>query len=164
MSTDSTALRPKRVAESEVMLAQVMLPEDANPNHNVHGGTLMKLADSAGASAAIRHARSRVVTRVMDSMTFGEPVYVGNLVVLRARVTWTGRTSIESEVLITAENMETGEVRDISTAYLVYVALDAEGRPRDVPPVLVERADERRRWEAAERRRANRLGQGGERR
>jgi uncharacterized protein (TIGR00369 family) len=80
----------------ELTLAQVMLPEDANPRGNVHGGTLMKLADTAGGVCASRHARQRLVTAVVDSMTFEQPVYVGNLVVVHAIVTWTGRTSIET--------------------------------------------------------------------
>lgn len=98
---------------AELTLAQVMLPEDANPRGNVHGGTLMKLADSAGGVCASRHTRQRVVTAVVGSMTFEDPVYVGNLVVLHAVVTWTGRTSIETEVTIHAEDALTGTVRHI---------------------------------------------------
>jgi uncharacterized protein (TIGR00369 family) len=141
----------------ELTLAQVMLPEDANPRGNVHGGTLMKLADTAGGVCASRHTRRRVVTVVMDSMTFEEPVYVGNLVVVHAQVTWTGRTSIETEVSITAEDALSGEVRHISTAYFVYVALDENGHPTPVRPLEVTTAEERARWQAAEARRANRL-------
>ena len=99
-----------------------MLPEDANPRGNVHGGTLMKLADTAGGVCATRHTRKRVVTAVMDSMTFEQPVYVGDLVTVQAQVTWTGRTSIETEVSINVEHVLTGEIRHISTAYFVYVA------------------------------------------
>jgi acyl-CoA hydrolase len=141
----------------ELTLAQVMLPEDANPRGNVHGGTLMKLADTAGGVCATRHARRPVVTVVLDSMTFEEPVYVGNLVVLSASVTWTGRTSIETEVSIDAEDVLSGEVRHISTAYLVYVATDGHGRPTPVRPLEITTADQRRRWQEAEQRRANRL-------
>src|ERR671938_1180486 len=93
----------------ELTLAQVMLPQDANPRGNVHGGTLMKLADTAGGVCASRHARQRVVTVVLDSMTFEQPVYVGNLVVLHACVTWTGRTSLETEVTIEAEDVLSGQ-------------------------------------------------------
>jgi acyl-CoA hydrolase len=143
---------------SELTLAQVMLPEDANPRGNIHGGTLMKLADSAGGVCAARHARQRVVTVVVDSMTFEEPVYVGNLVVLHACVTWTGRTSMETEVTIDAEDVLTGEVRRISTAYFVYVATDEHGRPTPVRPLDVTTAEQRRRWQDAERRRTMRLG------
>jgi acyl-CoA hydrolase len=143
--------------EREITLAQVMLPEDANPAGNVHGGTLMKLADTAGGTAAVRHARRRLVTAVMDSMTFEQPVYVGNLIILHACVTWTGRTSMETEVTIDAEDVITGEVRHISTAYFVYVAIDEHGQPAPVRPLEVTTAEQRNRWEAAEARRAVRL-------
>ena len=144
-------------SEDELTLAQVMLPEDANPRGNVHGGTLMKLADTAGGVCATRHARRPVVTAVIDSMTFEQPVYVGNLVVLHATVTWTGRTSIETEVSIEAEDVLSGEVRHISTAYFVYVATDKHGRPTPVRPLDVTTPDQQRRWQDAERRRASRL-------
>jgi uncharacterized protein (TIGR00369 family) len=144
-------------SEDELTLAQVMLPEDANPRGNVHGGTLMKLADTAGGVCATRHARRPVVTAVIDSMTFEQPVYVGNLVVLHATVTWTGRTSIETEVSIEAEDVLSGEVRHISTAYFVYVATDKRGRPTPVRPLDVTTVERQRRWQDAERRRASRL-------
>lgn len=134
-----------------------MLPEDANPRGNVHGGTLMKLADSAGGVCASRHTRQRVVTAVVGSMTFEDPVYVGNLVVLHAVVTWTGRTSIETEVTIHAEDALTGTVRHISTAYFVYVATDEHGQPTPVRPLDVTTTDQQRRWTEAEARRQTRL-------
>ena len=140
-----------------ITLAQVMLPGDANPRGNVHGGTLMKLADTAGGTCAIRHARRPVVTVVMDSMTFEDPVYVGNLVMLCARVTWTGRTSIETEVTIDAEDVLNGTVRRISTAFFVYVAIDEHGRPTPVRPLEVVTEEQRRLWQEAEQRRGLRL-------
>ena len=142
---------------NQLTLAQLMLPEDANPRGNVHGGTLMKLADTAGGVCATRHTRQRVVTVVMDSMTFEEPVYVGDLVVVQAKVTWTGHTSVETEISIEAENALTGERRHISRAYFVYVAIDENGRPTRVRPLEVTRPDQRRRWKEAEQRRARRL-------
>jgi acyl-CoA hydrolase len=142
---------------NELTLAQVMLPEDANPRGNVHGGTLMKLADTAGGVCASRHTRQRVVTVVMDSMTFEEPVYVGDLVIVHAQITWTGHTSIETEVNIRAENTLTGAVRQISTAYFVYVAIDADGRPTAVEPLNPRTTEQRRKWVAAEERRARRM-------
>lgn len=134
-----------------------MLPEDANPRGNVHGGTLMKLADSAGGVCASRHCRERVVTAVVDSMTFEDPVYVGNLVTLHALVTWTGRTSIETEVTIHAEDVLTGTVRHISTAYFVYVATDGEGHPTPIRQLDVTTPEQRARWSDAEKRREIRL-------
>jgi acyl-CoA hydrolase len=119
---------------------------------------VMKLVDTAAGLAAMRHARSRVVTVAMDSMTFEAPVHIGDLVRLNARLTWTGRTSMEIEVIVEAENILAGVRRRTSTAYLVYVALDAEGNPRPVPPLTPVTEEDRVRWEAAERRRAVRLG------
>ena len=147
----------ERTNPDELTLAQVMLPEDANPRGNVHGGTLMKLADTAGGVCATRHTRCRVVTVVMDSMTFEEPVYVGDLVTVHAQVTWTGRTSIETEVSIRAENTLSGEVRQVSSAYFVYVAIDQNGRPSPVRPLEVTTPEQRQRWQAAEERRARRM-------
>lgn len=155
---DQPNLSPRPVSESETTLAQLMLLTDANPAGNVHGGTIMKLVDTAGGIAAARHAQRRVVTVMMDSMTFLHPVYVGDLVMLHARLTWTGRTSMEVEVVVEAEHVPTGRITRTSTAYLVYVALDDEGRPTPVPPLLVQTEEGRRRWEEAEARRARRLG------
>ena len=150
-------MEPRRVQESETTLAQVMLPSDANTQGNVHGGTIMKLVDTAGGIAAIRHSRHRVVTVIMDSMTFLEPVYVGDLVTVHARLTWTGRTSMEAEVRVEAENVASGVVTHTSTAYLVYVALDDEGKPCPVPSLELTTDDERARWQQAQARRAYRL-------
>ena len=143
--------------EADLVLAQVMLPGDANPRGNVHGGTLMKLADTAGGICATRHARRSMVTVVMDSMTFEQPVHVGNLVTLRACVTWTGCTSLETQVIIDAENVLTGDVRRVSTAYFVYVAIDENQRPTPVAPFEPTTDEERRRWHEAEQRRTVRL-------
>jgi acyl-CoA hydrolase len=147
----------ERPGDDELTLAQVMLPEDANPRGNVHGGTLMKLADTAGGVCATRHARCPVVTAVIDSMTFEQPVYVGNLVVLHAVLTWTGRTSLETEVTIHAEDVLSGDIRHISTAYFVYVATDRHGKPVPVRPLHVSTPEQRLRWQEAEQRRAVRL-------
>jgi uncharacterized protein (TIGR00369 family) len=147
----------RRPDESAVVLAQLMLPTDANAQGDVHGGAIMKLVDTAGALAAMRHARSRVVTVVMDSMTFQEPVHVGDLVHVAARLTWTGRTSMEVVVSVEAEDAVRGTRRRTSDAFLVYVALDQHGRPQPVPPLAVETVEERALWQAAEQRREARL-------
>ena len=150
---------PAAVDDRRIVLAQVMLPTDANAQGNVHGGTLMKLADTAGAIAAMRHAGRRVVTAMMDSMTFEEPVSVGDLVVIDAGVTWVGRSSIEVEVTIDAENIVAGDRRRTSTAYFVYVALDEHDRPCPIPPLPLRTDDERARFAQAEERRRFRLAQ-----
>jgi uncharacterized protein (TIGR00369 family) len=157
----SGEVTPSEVTQSErrVVLAQVMLPADANPSGDVHGGTLMKLADTAGGIAAARHARRRVVTAIADSMTFEVPVKVGDLVLLEALVTWVGRTSIEVEVAIYAEKVVTGERRRASLSYFVYVALGPDGRPHEVEPLEVRTDAERERFARAEQRRAFRLAQ-----
>jgi uncharacterized protein (TIGR00369 family) len=152
-----SALPPRDPSETAVTLAQVMLPGDANPSGNVHGGTLMKLADTAGGICACRHARTRIVTVVMDSMTFERPVYVGDLVTVHARVTWVGRTSVETEVAIDAENVLAGESRRISTAFFVYVALDEHGGPTPVPPLLLDGPGSEAQWAQAEQRREYRI-------
>jgi uncharacterized protein (TIGR00369 family) len=138
-------------------VAQVMLPEDANPHGNVHGGTLMKLADTAGGTCAARYCRRLTVTAVMDSMTFEQPVYVGDLVAVDAVVTWTGRTSLEVLVTIHAENVLTGTIRRVSTSFFVFVAIDEHGHPCPVPPLQPGTDEERQRWAEAEQRRTLRL-------
>lgn len=147
----------KTAAESRTVMSQLMMPADANPTGNVHGGTIMKLVDTAGGICAMRHAGHLVVTIVMDTMTFLQPVYVGQLVTLKAQVNWVGHTSLEVGVRVTAENVLDGSVTHTSSAYLVYVALDAAGRPVAVPPLIVQTEEERRRMQAAEARRERRL-------
>ena len=134
----------KRISESQVTISQVMLPTDANVYGNVHGGVIMKLVDDAGAIVATRHSRSIVVTVAVDSMTFLSPIYVGNLVTLTAALSYVGRTSMEVEVLVEAEDPLTGEKTHTNTAYVVYVALDENGRPTEVPPLISETDGE---WE-----------------
>ncbi|MCC6792473.1 MAG: acyl-CoA thioesterase [Thermomicrobiales bacterium] len=145
-------------SESAVTLGQLMLPNDANPSGDVHGGVVMMLVDTAAGLAAMRHSRSRSVTVAMDYMTFEAPVHVGDLVHLNAIVTWTGRTSMEIEVVVEAEDILAGTRVRTSKAHLVYVALDEEGRPKPVPALIPSTDEERERWAAAERRRAARLG------
>jgi acyl-CoA hydrolase len=134
-----------------------MLPEDANPDAHVHGGTIMKIADSAAGVAATRHCRSRVVTARLDGMNLVAPVYVGNLVTVMASVNFAGRTSMEVGVRVTAENARTGEVRHVASAYFVYVSLDENGKPQPVPALLPETDEDRRRMTDAAMRREQRL-------
>lgn len=147
----------KRIADSQVTISQVMLPTDANAHGNVHGGMIMKLADDAGAIVATRHSRSIVVTVAVDSITFLSPIYVGNLVTFTAALRYVGRTSMEVEVLVEAEDPLTGEKTHTNTAYLVYVALDRDGQPKEVPPLIPETDEERKRIARGKKRQLARL-------
>lgn len=124
---------------------------------NVHGGYLMKLADEAGGMAASRHARRHCVTVAVDSMTFHSPVHVGNLVTVTAEVTWTGRSSLETRVVVTAEDVIGGKATHTNTAYFVYVALDEEGGSTPIPPLICESEEEEERYKRAAERQAARL-------
>ncbi|HUI87829.1 MAG TPA: acyl-CoA thioesterase [Anaerolineales bacterium] len=152
-------LPSKPVRASRVNIAQLMHPEHANLLGNVHGGWIMKLVDEAGALACMRHAQRRVVTVAIDSMVFRNPIKIGDLVLLSAEVTFTGHTSMEAEVQVQAENPITGERTHTNTAYLVYVALDDQGKPTPVPPVRAETEDEKRKMESAKERQALRLSE-----
>ncbi len=149
----------KPVSQSRVTLTQVMGPGHANTLGNVHGGVIMKLCDEAGGMAAIRHARRPAVTIVVDSMAFHSPVHIGNLVTVSAEVTWTGRTSMETRVVVTAEDVITGETTHTNTAFFVYVALDEDGRPTPVPSLICETDEEQERYERAAARQQYRLQQ-----
>ena len=147
----------KTVRESRVVLTQLMGPQDANMLGNVHGGILMKLCDEAGGMAASKYARHPSVTVTVDSMTFHSPVHIGDLLTVQAEISWVGRTSMEARVVVTAENVITGAVTHTNTAYFVYVALDENGRPTPVPPLICETDEERERLARAEMRRQLRL-------
>jgi len=134
-----------------------MHPEHANLLGNVHGGWIMKLVDEAGALACMRHAQKKVVTVAIDSMTFRQPIRIGDLIVLNAEVTYTGRTSMEAEVQVVAENPVTGERTHTNTAYLVYVALDNEGQPTSVPQLVIETEEDIQRMEQAKARQVHRI-------
>jgi acyl-CoA hydrolase len=150
-------MEPKPASDSEAVLVKWMGIGDANSAGFVHGGIVMKLCDEVAGIAAIRHCRSRVVTAAMDRMTFILPVNVGELVTCSATVNAAWRTSMEVGVRVEAENPLTGECRHTSTAYLTMVAVDNEGSPIPVPPLLAESETEQRRQREAELRRRNRL-------
>jgi uncharacterized protein (TIGR00369 family) len=138
-------------------MSRTMLPSDANPYGNVHGGEVMKLIDACAGAAATRHARSRVVTAFIDELSFLAPVYVGDLVTAKASVNHVARTSMEVGVRVEAENLLTGRVVHVSSAHLVFVSIDEKGHPVPLPPLVAETDEERRRMRAAEQRRARRL-------
>jgi uncharacterized protein (TIGR00369 family) len=145
------------VSHSKVTLTQMMEVTDANVAGNVHGGVIMRLVDTAAALAAIKHSGGVALTVGIDEMTFLEPVQIGEVVVLRACVNDVGRTSMECGVRVEAEDPLTGIVRHVNSAYLVFVAVDADGRPRPVPAIVAESEDERRRQREAKLRRERRI-------
>ena len=150
---------PKPIRVSKIQLAQMMQPEHANTQGNVHGGWIMKLADEAGALASTRHAEHRTVTVAIDRMVFRHPIHIGELVLFNAEVTYAGRTSMEVEVRVTAENPITGVQVETNTAYFVYVAVDENGDPAIIPPLLIETPEEESRFIAAKERQRKRLEQ-----
>ncbi|HVO42018.1 MAG TPA: acyl-CoA thioesterase, partial [Aggregatilineales bacterium] len=121
------------IVQTRVQLSQFMSVVNANVLGNIHGGEIMKLVDEAGALAAMRHARNVVVTVAMDSMSFMEPIHVGDVVIVEAELTYVGTTSMEAHVRVTCEHPLTGERKLTNSAYLVYVAIDRAGRPIPVP-------------------------------
>ena len=151
-----TDLGPKTVSASKTVFSKSMLPSDANPSGNVHGGEIMKLIDECAGAAAGRHARRRVVTARVDELSFLAPVYVGNLVTARASVNDVGTKSMEIGVRVDAEDILSGKVVHVASAYLVYVAIDADGKPAPIPPVVAETDEEKRRMAAAKVRRERR--------
>jgi acyl-CoA hydrolase len=143
------------------VISVVALPRDSNHYGFVYGGTVMGLVDQAAYAAAIRHTRMTVVTACVEQITFLKRIQVGDVITVRASVNHVGRTSIEVGVRIETERMRTGEIEHVGSAYVTMVALDADGTPVPVPPLLLETDEDRRRYGAArERRRAReaRLG------
>ena len=151
----------KTVNASRTSLAQLMQPEHANNLGHVHGGWIMKLVDEAGALACMRHAQQRVVTVAVDQMTFRQPIRIGDLVMLTAEVSYVGRTSMEAEVHVEAQNPITDERTHTNTAYLVYVALNEQGQPVPVPPLIPETEAQRKRMEGGKTRQSYRLARAG---
>jgi len=137
----------KTVSESCVQTAQVMLPPDANPAGNIHGGSIMKLIDEIGGIVSKKHCRTNVVTASMDRLDFHEPVFIGELVTLSASVNYVGTTSLEVGVRVEAENLITGDVRHTNSAYLTMVSLDENRKPMPVPRLIPETDEEKRRFE-----------------
>lgn len=149
--------KKKTPESSRVVLHQLMLPEHGNALGNVHGGVIMKMVDEAGAIAAMRHAQRPCVTMAIDSMTFRQPVQLGNLLLCDARITWVGRTSIEATVQVHAENPITGAVTHTNSAHIVYVALGDDGRPTQIPRLELESEEDKSAFAEGELRQQERL-------
>jgi acyl-CoA hydrolase len=134
-----------------------MMPQDANNMGHVFGGVILSMMDKTAAIAAFRHSRASVVTASIDRVDFREPVRLGDLVIMQSSVNFVGRSSMEVGVRVEAEDLLSGRRRHTNSCYLTFVAVDANGRPVEVPELVPQTADERRRFEAARERRARRL-------
>ncbi len=150
-------LEGKRVTESRTEMTELVLPGDSNQLGNIFGGRIMHWMDVAAAITANRHAGHVAVTASMDSLEFLNPIRVGEVVHLVAQINWVGRTSMEVGVDVYGENMDTGERKKTSTAFLTFVALNQNGDPVDVPPLILSTPEEEERFHAAEARRRERL-------
>lgn len=140
----------------------MMLPSDANPKGNVFGGVILKHVDLVAGVVAKRHARNtNCVTASIDRMTFLKPVYIGNALILSARLNYVHRSSMEVEVTIEAENLDDGTKVHTGTAFVTTVALDKNGRPTEVPQLVLKTADDRRRFREGEARMYSRLKEAG---
>lgn len=147
----------KSPLESSIEMNELVLPNDTNLLGNLLGGTLLHWIDIAGAMASQRHANCVVATIAIDSVDFRHPVKVGEIVTLKARVTWVGRTSMEVVVEVFSEDYLRCRKRATNKAYLAYVGVDSEGRPKEVPGLLIDNENQRREYAEAEKRHAERL-------
>jgi uncharacterized protein (TIGR00369 family) len=150
-------LTPRPTSESETLLSVAMEIEHANNAGYVHGGTIMRLVDTAAGIAATKHARRRVVTAAMDEMSFLAPVYIGDLLTVRARVNDAHHTSMEIGVTVDVERIPSGEQLHVATAHLVYVGLDRDGNPAEVAKVIAVTDEDHTRQAEAKVRREQRL-------
>ena len=158
MSCDN--MEGKTVFESAIQTYKIAMPEDANPgNFNINGGIVLGLIDDTAGIVSLRHCRTRTVTASIDRMDFLYPVRVGDLMILKAAVNCTFKTSMEIGVKVEVEKIMTGEVHTTGRAYMTFVAIDENGKPINVPPVIPQTEDEKRRFKEAKKRRALRLEQ-----
>ena len=155
--TELHAARP--TAFSRVDLALMASAKEANLLGNVHGGDIMKLADSTAGAVAYRHSGGPAVTAAMDEMTFLAPVHVGDIIRTYGQVNWAGRSSMEIGVRVEAQpwGNATDEPLHVASAYFVFVAIDEDGKPREVPGLITETEGDVRRQREAQIRRAHRL-------
>lgn len=150
-------MEPKTVRESALTLTLFAQPEHSNSLGTVHGGVVLKLCDECAGIIAARHSRRPCVTITVDSVTFHRPVPLGHLIIAHGRITYVGTTSMEIQVRVEVENLLTGEVTHTNDAYFVYVALDEQRRPTQVPRLELQTDDERRRFDEGKLRQAARL-------
>ncbi|MFA4915429.1 MAG: acyl-CoA thioesterase [Syntrophales bacterium] len=149
----------KKVKESTLTMVHQMTQLDANTSGNVHGGVVMKHIDITAGIVAARHACKNVVTASLDRLDFHNPVFIGELLNLKASLNLVGRTSMEVGVRVEAENLLTGAARHTASAYLTFVALGPDGRPSPVPPLILESDGDKRRNQEAKARKDMRLAE-----
>jgi len=149
--TENKELQGKRPSESEIIMTELAIPNDANILGNVLGGRVMHWIDLAAATAAHRHCRAICVTAAIEGLSFLNPIKVGYLAHLKARVVCVGKTSLVVKVDVHSENMDTGEKKKTSEAYLTFVCLDKNGNPKRVPPLILETDEEKAECEKAKK-------------
>ncbi|MDY6906130.1 MAG: acyl-CoA thioesterase [Thermodesulfobacteriota bacterium] len=154
-------MEPKRISHSTCHMSHVMLPMDANPAGLVHGGVVMKHIDNAAGIVAMRHSQTVCVTASIDRLDFHNPVFVGNLLTVRASINLVGKTSMEIGVRVENEDVLTREIKHTASAYLTFVALGNDFKPiqKELPGLLLETRDEKRRNSEAKERRRHRLSE-----
>ena len=150
-------MEPKTVDSTSVIMSQMMLPPDANPVGIVHGGVVMKHIDDAAGVVAVRHSGGNAVTASIDRLDFHHPAFIGNLLTVKASLNLTGETSMEIGARVETEDPATGLVNHTASAYLTFVALDENNRPRKIPGIIPETEDQKRRNCEAQERRKERL-------
>lgn len=156
-SASDNLMKGKTPSASEIQTVQLILPNDTNLLENLLGGRLMHWMDVAGAMAASRHSSSNVATAAVDSLDFRHPIRKGELVILKAKLSWVGNTSMEVIIRAYAEKVATGNVILANEAYFTFVAVDTNGHPKKVPPLLPQTEEEKTDFVAAEERRRQRL-------
>jgi acyl-CoA hydrolase len=157
MTGPATGRLTRTVKESQHETSEIMMPGHANNLGHVFGGVVLAMMDKTAAVAAIRHSRSSCVTASIDRVDFREPIYLGDLVVMHASVNYVGRTSMEVGIRVEAEDLLSGKRRHTNSCYMTFVAVDAKGRPIEVPDLKPESPEEIRRYQAAVERRRRRL-------
>ena len=149
----TAALKPRGAADSEAMVSELMIPQHVNNLGNVFGGVILSMVDRAATVVAMRHAGNNCVTVSIDRVDFREPIYAGELVTCRARVTFVGRSSMEIGVRVLAENLITGVERHTNICFLTFVAIDEHSRSIPVPPLRLDTDEDRQRAHEGRRRR-----------
>jgi len=149
----------KTIKDTAIIFSHFVTPQDANYYGNVHGGVIMRMIDDCGGVVAARHSHANTVTASVDRIDFHNPAFIGEILTFKAALNFVGKTSMEVGVRVDTENIMTGEKRHIASAYLTYVALDDKRKPVEVPPVIPETPEDKRRNKEAASRRELRLAE-----